>query len=430
MNWRKQTIWPVLFFILHGALAQTATPPGVQNHSWNTEKANLIEQVIGEYVDKEWVNGAVAMVYQNNKLVYHKAVGYRDSRTKDPMRTDDIFRIASQTKLVTSLAVVLLADRGQLLLDDPISAYIPAFKNPKVLSGFNPADSSYTTVPAIREITIRDLLTHTSGIGYAQVGTPAMCAVYAKAGVYGGLGLVNETTLKDQMARLATAPLFNQPGEKYTYGLSIDLLGYLVETVSGKTLADFFKTEFFEPLGMTDTYFFIPKNKANRLVPLHQETKSQKVERAGKYFNIGAETLSDFPVQNGNYYSGGAGLSSTAQDYCKLLLMILNEGEVNGKRLISRAGIRMLTSNQIGILPFGANNHGNKFGFALKIITREGASYTPLSEGSLEGGGAFSSFYWIDPKEKIVAQFMVNLFPNSHLELYQKFQHLVYQSIK
>src|SRR6185295_16352214 len=184
------------------------------------------------------------------KIVYYKGLGYDDIDKKTPMKKDAICRIASQTKAITSTAVMMLYEEGKILLNDPVTKYIPEFKNPKVLDKFNQADTTYTTVPAKREITIRDLLTHTSGIGYAQIGSKPMNAIYAKAGIVAGIGMSGKPILGDIMKKLGPLPLFNQPGEKFTYGLNTDLLGYLVEVVSGKSLAEFFRTRIFEPLGM------------------------------------------------------------------------------------------------------------------------------------------------------------------------------------
>jgi hypothetical protein len=200
-------------------------------------------------------------VYHQDQLIYHKAHGYRDVDQKQLLEKNSIYRMASQTKLITTVGIMMLLERGKFLLNDPISKFLPEFKNPLVLDSYNELDTTFTTIPASREITFKDLLTHTSGIGYPQIGSPQMTAIYYKSGVYGGLGLVNETTLSNQMRLLAKTPLFNQPGEKYTYGLNIDLLGYLIEVISGQSLWDFYQKEIFEPLGMKDTWFFLPEDK-------------------------------------------------------------------------------------------------------------------------------------------------------------------------
>ncbi|SRR5579871_576527 len=401
-----------------------STELNIQASGMSAERLNRIDKILQQYVNDKFINGAVAIVYRNGKLAYYKAIGYDDVEKKTPLQKDEIFRIASQTKAITSVAVMMLYEQGKIMLDDPISKYIPEFKNPKVLDKFNEADTTYTTVPAKREVTIRDLLTHTSGIGYAQIGSPTMNAIYYKAGVIGGIG-VNKYILADKMKALGSLPLFHQPGEKWTYGLNVDLLGYLVEVISGKSLADFFRTNIFEPLGMKDTYFYLPKEKYNRLATLYTEDSTQHIIKTPEHININGDFYSDYPNFKGTYYSGGGGLSSTAYDYAIFMQMLLNGGEYNGKRILSRSTINMMTTNQIGDIPFG----DNKFGLGFEIITAKGSAKSQASEGTFDWGGMFSSSYWIDPKEKMVVQFVLQLYPNSHGDIHQKFKTLVYQAI-
>ncbi len=389
------------------------------------ERLKRIDQVIESYVNNKWLNGAVAIVYRNGKLVYYKAIGFDDVEKKTPMKKEEIFRIASQTKAITSVAVMMLYEEGKILLDDPVSKYIPEFKKQTVLDKFNEADSSYTTVPASREVTIRDLLTHTSGIGYAQIGSKTMNAIYAKAGIVGGIG-VGKILLADKMKKLGSLPLFHQPGEKFTYGLNTDLLGYLVEVVSGKSLSDFFRTMIFEPLGMKDTYFYLPKEKQGRLATLYTEDSTKHAVKMEPHISINGDFDRDYPNSDGTYYSGGGGLSSTAYDYAVFMQMLLNGGTYNGKKILSRNSVRMMTTNQINDLVVG---NGDKFGLGFEVVTEKGSAHSPRQTGSFSWGGMFSSSYWIDPKEKIVAQLFLNIFPNSHGELHEKFQVMVYQAI-
>jgi len=391
----------------------------------SAERLARIDKTIQEYVNNKWLNGAVAIVYRNGKLVYYKAIGYDNLDTRKPMQKDEIFRIASQTKAITSVAVMMLYEEGKLLPDEPVSKYLPEFKKQQVLQTFNEADSSYTTVPAKREVTIRDLLTHTSGIGYAQIGSKTMNAIYAKAGIVGGIG-VGRILLADKMKKLGGLPLFHQPGEKWTYGLNTDLLGYLVEVVSGMPLDKFFQTRIFAPLGMNDTYFYLPREKYSRLATLYSEDSLNNAVKMTEHISINGDFLRDYPNTDGTYFSGGGGLSSTAWDYAQFMQMLLDGGVYKGKRLIAASTVRMMTTNQIGDL---ALSHGNKFGLGFEIITQESSAYTPASPGSFDWGGMFSSSYWIDPKEKIVAQLFVNIFPNHHGELSDKFKALVYQAI-
>ena len=225
--------------------------------------------MINGWVSRGRTTGAVALLLRNGKMVYHKAFGFDDEGKNAPMKTDHIFRIASQTKAVTSVAIMMLYEEGKLLLDDPVSSYIPEFAKQGVLDKFNPEDSSFTTVPAKSEVTIRQLLTHTSGISYAQIGTKEAIAIYAKANLVAGLGPEAGHSLSTDMKKLGKLPLMHQPGEKFTYGLNTDLLGYLVEIISGISLDQFFRTRIFEPLGMNDTYFNVPPAKQSRVVTLY-----------------------------------------------------------------------------------------------------------------------------------------------------------------
>lgn len=390
------------------------------------DKLAQIDALIRSYVDKGWLAGATALVARDGKIIYHKSVGYNDVEAKTPLSRDAIYRIASQTKAITSAGIMMLLDEGKLLLDEPVSKYIPEFKAPKVLDQYNEKDTTYTTVPAKREITIRDLLTHTSGIGYAQIGSPQMNAIYAKAGVIGGIG-VDRVVLADKMKILGTLPIFHQPGEKWTYGLNTDVLGYVIEVVSGTSLDAFFRQRIFEPLGMKDTYFYLPSSKHNRLVTLYTENKEKALTKMPATSPLNGTFHANYPASAGTYFSGGGGLSSTAYDYALFMQMLLNEGEYNGKRLLSKAAVRLMTSNQIGSLSMW---NGNKFGLGFEFIPESNGGRSVLSPGSYYWGGMFSSSYWIDPKERIVAQFFLNQYPNSHADIHEKFKALVYAAIR
>ncbi len=390
---------------------------------FSTQRLQRIDQAMNEWSQKEWMNGGVALIIRNGKMVYYKATGYNDIAAKTPLQKGGIFRIASQTKAITSVAIMMLFEEGKLLLDDNVSKYIPAFKKQVVLDKFNETDTTYTSVPAKREITIRDLLTHTSGLGYAQIGSKEANAIYAKNNITAGIGVSNSTLL-DAMNRLGKLPLMHQPGEKFTYGLNSDLLGCLVEIISSSTLNDFFRTKIFEPLGMKDTYFYIPAEKSSRLVNLYQEDSLAHLEKSdGNMLN--GPTVVNFPLIKSTYYSGGAGLSSTAFDYAVFLQMLLNGGKYNGKQLLSRNSVRMMTMNQIGDLSLGTD----KFGLGFQIVTERGSARTPANEGTFSWGGAFATSYWVDPKEKMVLIFYRQLQGGSHGDVVEKFRALVYSAL-
>jgi len=402
----------------------TLTEALPESAGMSSERLGRIDKLVKEYIDKKWIAGATVLVARDGKIVYYKGLGYDDIDKKTPLKKDAICRIASQTKAITSVALMMLYEEGKILLSDPVSKYVPEFSNPKVLDKFNPADTTYTTVPAKREITIRDLLTQTSGIAYAQIGTKESNAIYYKAGVVGGIG-VDKIVLGDKMKILGSLPLMHQPGEKWTYGLNTDLLGYVIEVVSGMSLDEFFRKKIFDPLGMKDTYFYLPKEKRDRLATLYSEDSTKHIIKDGETYELNGTIYVNYPNMNGTYYSGGGGLSSTAYDYSIFMQMLLNGGEYNGKRILSRTSIRMMTSNQIGDLDFG----DDKFGLGFGIVTERGAAKTPVSPGTFSWGGMFSSSYWIDPKEKIIAQFFLQQFPNSHGDIHEKFKALVYQAI-
>lgn len=402
------------------AVGATLTETAPQTVGFSAERLQRIDKVVQEYIDKKRIPGAVTFIARHGKIVQYKAYGSDDAEASTPMKRDAIFRIASQTKAITSLAVMMLYEEGKFLLDDPIARYIPEFRNPKVLARFNPKDTTFASAPAKREITIRHLLTHTSGISYPTIGTREANAIYAKARIPNGIGTPNGK-LGDAMKVLGAMPLMHQPGEKFTYGLSTDVLGYLVEVVSGQPLDQFFRTRIFEPLGMKDTYFYLPADKAPRLTTLYTEDTTRTYRKTPARGN----SSPDYPKQAGTYLSGGAGLVSTAYDYAIFLQMMLNGGEYNGKRLLSPAVVRMMTSNQIGNLMVG----DRKFGLGFALATPQEATRIPYSEGTFEWGGIFGTTYWVDPKEGIVALIMTQKFPNSYNDLTEKYKVLVYQAI-
>jgi CubicO group peptidase (beta-lactamase class C family) len=390
---------------------------------FSSERLQRLDREMNDWAKKEWMNGGVALIIRNGKIAYYKAAGVNDLDTKSALQKEAIFRIASQTKAITSVAMMMLFEEGKFQLDDAVSKYIPAFKQQQVLDKFIATDTTYTTVPAKSDITIRQLFTHTSGLGYAQIGSKEANAIYAKSKITAGIG-VQDDKLLDAMNRLAKLPLMHQPGEKFTYGLNSDLLGCLVEVISGMSLNDFFRSKIFQPLGMNDTYFFIPKEKESRLVNLYREDSTGHLVKAeGNMLN--GPTISNYPLLNSTYYSGGAGLSSTIYDYGIFLQMLLNNGVYNGKRLLSRNSVRLMTMNQIGDLSLGKD----KFGLGFQVVTEAGSSRTPAQQGTFSWGGAFATSYWVDPKEKMVLLFYRQLQGTTHGDVVEKFRALVYGAI-
>ena len=402
--------------------AQTIETNAKQNPTVNYDRLKSIDTLLNEYINKHWVTGAVTLVVKDNQLIQYKGYGYSDVDTKKPMQHDAIFRIMSQTKAITSVGIMILYEQGKLLLDEPIADFIPEFKNQIVLDKFNAEDTTYTTVPAKRDITFRDLLTHTSGIDYTDIGSATGNAIYTKAGIPSGLGYFNASLL-DKMKALAKLPLLFQPGEKWQYGLSTDLLGCLIEVISGMTLDDFFRKNIFEPLGMKDTYFNLPSSKANRLAAVYTEDSLHHIIKWSHTFR---HIDPDYPTMNTHYFSGGAGLSSTAFDYAIFLQMLLNGGTYNGHQILSPRTVEMMTSGQLDFLFNGMNN----FGLGFEIASEKSAARNPFSEGTFSWGGYFGTTYWADPKVHLVCLIMTQHTPNSHYDLTTKFESLVYASLK
>lgn len=391
-----------------------STPVSVQ---MSADRLNRIDKMIQQNIDSGWIAGAVGLIARDGKIIYNKSFGIKDIETKSPMQKDDIFRIASQTKAITSVAVMMLFEEGKILLDDPVSKYIQEFAHSQVIDTYNLKDTTYTTIPARRDVTIRDLLTHTSGIDYAGIGSDKMKAIYAKYDVPGGFGS-DQMVLGEKMRILGKLPLAHQPGERFTYGLNVDVLGYLIEVVSGESLDQYFNRHIIDPLGMNDTYFYLPESKTNRLVKVISEDQNHKLVNASEYF-------SSYPLLKGTYYSGGAGLSSTIKDYAIFLQMMLNNGEYNGKRILARRTVELMTCNQIGDLKLGRD----KFGLGFQVTTEEGQARLGVSEGSFAWGGYFATTYWADPKERLVCLLFMQQAPLSHGEIQDKFRALVYQAL-
>ena len=402
--------------------AQTIKTSGNQLASIDYKRLANIDTLINGYVNRNWVKGVVTIVVKDGQVIQNKGYGYSDAETKKPMQVNSIFRIASQTKAIVSTGILILYDEGKLSLNDPVSKYIPEFEHENVLDSFHSSDTTYTTVPAKRDITIKDLLTHTSGLDYPGIGSESMKAIYAKANIPSGLGVADQSLL-DAMKRLARLPLVHQPGEKWTYGLSVDLLGCIIEVISGTNLENFLRTNIFEPLGMNDTWFNLPGDKANRLTTVYTEDSLHNIILWTKK-NFGIDP--SYPLLKKHYFSGGAGLSSTAYDYAVFLQMIMNGGTYNGKTILSKRTVEMMLHPQLDFSFNGKNN----FGLGFEIVTDKGSEDDSRNTGSFDWGGFFGTTYWADPKEHLICLIMTQQIPNSHSELAAYFGQLIYASLK
>ena len=398
--------------LAHGAQSPAAPRAGT---GFDPVRLARIDSTMNRLVAAQRIPGAVVLLVQDGRVAYQKAFGVSDMTTRTPLRTDGIFRIASQTKAITSLAAMILWEEGKFNLDDPVSKYIPEFEKQVVLTKFNPADSTYVTRPAKRPTTIRQLFTHTSGLGYADIGSDEMRAIYAKAGLT-AIGREGDL-LADKVRILGRLPLELEPGERFNYSLSLDVLGRLVEVWSGMPLDRFMRTRIFEPLKMQDTWFELPAPQRIRLVKLHTETdgKLGLMEAQGGMHP-------DFPARRMTYFAGGAGLSGTVGDYARFLQCFLNGGELDGVRIISRKTVELMLANQIPRLQ-------PAFGLGFALETAENDARTVLSEGSFSWGGAFQTTYWADPKERLVALVYTNVL-GSTVNLEPLFRTLVYSALR
>ena len=379
-----------------------------------------IDQMLQRYVDENQIAGAVGLVMRDGRIVYERAVGWADKESGRRMTTDAIFRIASQTKALTSTAILMLVEEGRIGLTDPVSRYIPQFAQTTVATR---SDTGRVIAPAKRAITIRDLLTHTAGISY---GTDALVApLYSAKGLGPAAGWGWYTADKNEpicatMERLATLPFVAQPGEAFVYGYNTDILGCVVERVSGIPLDEFILTRITQPLGMKDTFFFLPPEKRQRLATVYLSDSTGHVHRAPN----GARGQGDYVDGPRRSFAGGAGLLSTAHDYSRFLQMLLNGGELDGVRILGPKTIELMTTNQVGNL-FSTSGEG--FGLAFGTTDRVGANGFG-SVGAWGWGGAYGSMYRVDPKERMLMLFMIQQLPN-RTDVASRFPTVVYQAL-
>jgi len=411
------------------AVAQGLPAGDPQALGLSPDRLQRVGDVVSTAVEKGDIAGAVTLVARRGKIVFSKSFGMADIDDRKPMQADTIFRIASMTKPITSLAVMMLFEEGHFLLNDPVSAYIPELGGLQVLSS---ESGDLETTPAGSEITIQQLLTHTSGVSYRFISTgyrrETVARLYAEAGVSDGLS-ETEGEIADLSARLGNLPLLFEPGSEFAYGLSIDVLGHLVEVVSGMTLAEFFEQRIFKPLAMTDTHFYLDDNKAPRLASVYTSAED------GSLRELGNETIVDHYLvysatyprsRSRSYYSGGAGLVSTAPDYIRFLQMLLNGGKLDAVRLLSPTTVAMMTRNNIGMLEV---RPGIKFGLGFAVTADPGVAGSPASVGAYSWGGFFNTQFFVDPDQELIGVIMTQRFPADSGHISQKFVNGIYQAI-
>ena len=403
------------------AAARQSAPAAV---GVSAERFQRLHQAMQGFVDRKEVSGIVTLVTRDGRTADMHAVGLQDVDSKTPMRTDTIFRIASMTKPITSVAILMLYEEGKLLLTDPVSKFIPGFRNMAVLE-----QGAEKPVAARRQISIRDLLTHRSGLTYGFINGGAVGNGYRKNGVVDGLSATTLTTA-EAINKLAAEPLVAQPGSAYNYSLSTDVLGRVVEVASGQSFEAFLRERIFRPLKMNDTDFVVPDAKWSRLATVYSPDGEGGIRPMRDPETFGNTVMSPIEYYKSpkTYFSGGAGLASTAADYARFGHMLLNGGVLDGARLLSPKTIELMTvshTGDLGALPVAGPGRG--FGLGFFVVTDLATTQTLGSQGMFGWSGIYGTTFWVDPKERLVAIMMVQRYPGSPVAA--AFQPLVYQAL-
>jgi CubicO group peptidase (beta-lactamase class C family) len=424
MKMRQLKLTFALFLLLFAALAQESRPQELpkskpEDVGMSSARLQTLSTTLDGYVKEGRLAGGVAMILRRGKVAYLHNFGDRDRESKSAMKADSIFRIASQSKALTSVSIMMLQEEGKLTIGDPVSKFIPEFANSTVAV---PKDGGgYDIVKAKRQITLRDLLTHTSGASYG--GGPARDK-WQEAKVNSFYFSDKDEPVCETIRRMGTLPMDAHPGERYIYGYSTDILGCVVERASGMTFDAFLQQKILDPLGMKDTSFYLPMNKLDRLATVYS-AKDGKIERAPNEGTI--QSQGHYVNGPRKSFSGGAGLLSTANDYARFLQMLLNGGQLDGKRIMSRKSVELMTTDHMRNINFGRDGQG--FGLGFSVVKDVGAFGSPSSIGEYGWGGAYHSTYWVDPKEQLVVVYMTQLLPTGGIDDYAKLRAGVYGAI-
>ena len=410
----------IAFILQFNSSAQEFVKVEAEKVGMSTERLEFLTHTLQEYVDNGELSGGVALVARRGQIAYFNSFGKSDMGNNIPMQENSIFRIASQTKAIVSVGVMILQEEGKLLITDPIGKYLPAYK--ETIVAVPKEDGGYEIVKANRSITIRDLLTHTAGIGY---GGGVASDLWKEAGIQGWYFADRDEPIQATVLRIASLPNEAQPGEKFVYGYNTDILGALIEVVSGEPLNQFLKTRILDSLGMEDTHFYLPKNKSDRLAVVYSSTEDGLLRSPDPGGMVGQGAYVDGPRKS---FSGGAGYLSTAEDYACFLQMMLNGGSFNGKRIISAKTVELMTVNHLDKAVFPWSN-GTGFGLGFSILENLGFRGTLGSKGEYGWGGAYHSVYWVDPEEELVVVYFTQLIPARGLDDHAKLRALVYQAL-
>ena len=384
----------------------------------SSDRLARVSTAMQGYVDRHEVAGVVSLVARHGKIVHFESFGMRDVENGVPMTKDAIFRIASMTKPIASVALMMLWEEGAFQLKDPISEWLPEFADMQIAEPTGgEGDPPFTTVPARRPITFQHIFTHTAGLPNTYMGVTR--------DVYDEMrqSLPADRTAGDMVTALAALPLNYEPGTKWEYGVATDVVGLLVEVISGQTFDVFLQERIFEPLGMRDTHFYFDPEKLDRFSALYNPDDDGKIQLTS------APSPDSRWARPHRYFSGAGGLVSTASDYFTFLQMMLNGGELNGVRLLGPRTVAFMATNHIGDLETWLRGPGYGFGLGFSVVTDVGKTGMPASLGSYAWGGAFGTVFWVDPEEEILGIMMTQIRPYTHLNIRQDIQTLTYQAI-
>jgi len=411
------------FSLISAGYAQTHDEPGLpvatpESVGMSSERLARIGPVMQRYIDYRLVPGTVTLIARKGKVVHFEARGFMDLESGKPMRKDALFRIASMTKPITSVALMMLWEEGKFQLRDPVSKFIPAFANQMVSTTSDASGETGHLIPAAREATIRDMLTHTAGLANSYRGNTGFYATQSAVRA--------DDTLESYINRIASLPLNYSPGEQWQYSHATDVVGRLVEVISGQTLDEYLQERIFEPLGMADTHFFLDDDKGGRLMSQYRPgpNRNRIVLQ-----DPGTNESSWISGENKQVFRGAGGLVSTAHDYLRFQAAMLNGGELDGYRLLSPVTLDLMMDNHTGDLPLWLPGPGMGFGLGWAVVEDRGEAATPLSEGSVYWGGAYATISWIDREEELIGILMTQVRPYSHINIRPDFQVLTHQSI-
>ena len=410
----------ILFLLLVGHLgAQDLQVVAPEEVGMSAERLEQLTDRFRKYVEEDELPGSVTLVARQGKVAYYEAVGMSNIASKKTMEKDAIFRIASQTKAIVSVGIMILQEEGKLLIQDKVGDYIPEFSETTVAEPND--EGGYDVVKAKRAMTIRDLLTHTAGIGY---GYGPGKDEWEEAGIQGWYFADRDEPILETVKRMGALPMDAHPGTKWVYGYAVDILGAIVEVASGMPLDEFLADRIFTPLGMKDTHFYLPKDKVKRLTTVYNPKVGHSLKPAPDEGTMNAQGA--YVKGPRKSFSGGAGLLSTAKDYFLFLQMLANGGSLNGQRVLSPRSVELMTIDHMGDIPF---RNGEGFGLGFNVVTDQGLRGFPGSVGEFGWGGAYGSTYWVDPEEELVVVYFTQVRPGSIVKDHLMLRALIYQAI-